>query len=356
MARAASRSNPPRRLPAVLGSMLPAAVLLAAAGSAASGPGAPAAAPPPGDDPAPPAQEAGQGIAVFGEEVSVSWVLVPVVVRARGRAVEGLDRDDFRLFVDGRRVPVDDVDVGEDVPLSVVYLQDLSGSMANGGKLDASRRAFTALLERFRDGDELALATFAGDRLRIEVPFTGNAETLSEAEDLWEGYGTTALHDAISLLPDISEGGRSGRRVAVLVTDGQDNASALDPVEAVSIVERARLPVYVLGLTARGRSAPAPAGGASGEAYRYRELLAEVAERTGGGYFEAASLEEATEAMVSIVDDLRQRYILSLTTRAGGPRAYRRIRVEATLPYRHEVTFRKGYYGPPPTSAAGSPR
>lgn len=351
MPRPPVRSTPARRVAGVL-----AALLLAAALPATSGPAAPPPASPEPDGAARPAQEPGEGIATFGEEVSVSWVLVPAVVRARGRAVEGLDRNDFRLFVDGRRVPVDDVDAGADVPLSIVYMQDLSGSMANAGKLDASRRAFTALLERLRDGDELALATFAGDRLRIEVPFTGNAETLNEAEDLWEGYGTTALHDAVSLLPDISEGGRSGRRVALLVTDGQDNASALDPAEAVSIVERARLPVYVIGLTARGPSAPAPAGGGTGEVHRYRELLTGVAERTGGGFFEAASREEAAQAMVSIADALRQRYILSFTTQAGGPRAYRRIRVEAALPYRHEVTFRKGYYGPPPRAAPGSPR
>ncbi len=294
----------------------------------------------PGTRSQPPPEE---GVAAFDERVSVSWVLIPVVVRARQGHVRGLDREDFRLFVDGRPTAVDELDLGEDVPLAVVYLQDLSGSIANSGKLEASRRAFEALLDRFREGDQAALATFAGDRLRIEVPFTGERAALAEAAALWEGYGTTAIHDAVALLPDISEGGRSGRRVAILVTDGQDNASAIDPEEAVSIVRRSRLPVYVLGLTAGRRRA-----GATGDGYRYAELLASLAEKTGGRYFEVASAEEAAEGVTALVEDLRRRYVLAVATAGEGPRAYREIRVEAALPYRHTLTYRRGYYGTAP--------
>src|SRR5689334_17933835 len=38
---------------------------------------------------------------VFGEEVSVGYVLVPVVVRSGAKYVKNLDEDDFRLLVDG---------------------------------------------------------------------------------------------------------------------------------------------------------------------------------------------------------------------------------------------------------------
>lgn len=285
-----------------------------------------------------------EGVAAFDESVSVSWVLVPVVVHSRRGHVEGLDREDFRLFIDGRRTAVDDLDLGEDVPIAAVFLQDLSGSMANSGKLDASRRAFEGLLSRLREGDQVALATFAGDRLRIDVPFTGVRAALADAEALWEGYGTTALHDAVSLLPDISEEGRSGRRVAILVTDGQDNASAIDPEEAVSIVRRAKLPVYVLGLTAgRGATAAADDG-----AYRYADLLTRLAEKTGGRYFEVPGAEEAAAAVAELVEDLRKRYVLAVATAGEGARTYHEIRVETALPYRHTLTYRRGYTGTPP--------
>ena len=289
----------------------------------------------------------------FEESVSVSWVLVPVVVQSRSGYVDGLRRKDFRLTIDGRPAPISDLDLGSDAPLSVVYLQDLSGSMANSGKLDASRQALEALLDRSRSGDEMALASFAGSRVRVDVPFTQSLATVREAMRLWEGYGTTALHDAVSMLPDISSGGSQGRRVAVLVTDGQDNASAIAPAAALDLVRRARLPVYVIGLDL----AQAPSDPQDGDpgTYRYAELLRSLAAGTGGRYFDASSPAEATAAVGTLVDDLRRRYILALSTAGDGPNKYHRLEVEVALPYRHTLTFRRGYYGTlPPSLAPGA--
>lgn len=327
---------------------LPAAAALVLALALEAAP-APAADPGPRPQPVPP-----EGVATFDESVSISWVLVPVVVRSRRGHVDGLDKGDFRLFVDGRETPVQELDLGSEVPLSVVYLQDLSGSIANAGKLEASRAAFSALLDRLGPagpsggGDEVALATFAGDRLRIEVPFTNAVATLRESMSLWEGYGTTALHDAVSLLPDISQEGRSGRRVAVLVTDGLDNASTLPPEEAVRVVREARLPVYVIGLSAPGRG-PAPRTDEGGGDL-YADLLEGLAERTGGRYFEVSGEEEAAAAVANLVADLRHRYVLAVTTAGDAPSAYHELRVDVRVPYRHSITHRKGYWGGPPVA------
>ncbi len=291
----------------------------------------------------------------FEDSVSVSWVLVPVIVQSRWGYVDGLERKDFRLSIDGHPAPITDLDLGADAPLSVVYLQDLSGSMANSGKLEASRRALDALLDRARPGDELALASFAGNRLRVDVPFTESLGAVRDAMNLWEGYGTTALNDAVSMLPDISAGDRKGRRVAVLVTDGQDNASAIAPREALDLVRRARLPVYVIGLDL-ARS-PSEEGKRSEEGtYRYVELLKSLAEGTGGRYFGASSPGDATAAVQTLVDDLRRRYILALATAGDGPASYHRLEVEVALPYRHTLTFRRGYFGTLPPSLAKSTR
>ncbi len=335
-----------------LRSTLIALAVFAAVASTAAGLGAgpPAGAATPGAaDPAPgPASET-KAPPTFEGSVSVSWVLVPVVVQSRWGYVDGLDRKDFRLTIDGRPAPIADLDLGSDAPLSVVYLQDLSGSMANSGKLDASRQALGALLDRARPGDELALASFAGNRLRVDVPFTDALATVREAMHLWEGYGTTALNDAVSMLPDISAGGRRGRRVAVLVTDGQDNASAISPPQALDIVRRARLPVYVLGLDLTREPSEEPRPGEAGT-YRYAELLKSLAEGTGGRYFDASSPEQATAAVRTLVDDLRRRYILALDTAGDGPESYHRLAVEVALPYRHTLTFRRGYFGTLPPS------
>jgi VWFA-related protein len=300
---------------------------------------------------------------------------VPVVVLTDDGYARGLGRDDFRLWVDGRRVPIRELDLGSDAPLSVVWLQDLSGSMANAGKLEASRRAFGAFLDDTRPGDEISVASFAGGRVQVEVPFTDAIQTLREALGAWRGYGTTALHDAASLLPELSSEGSRGKRVAVLVTDGQDNASRISPAEAVELVRHARLPVYVIGLSASG----ARSNGENGEVYRYADLLRSLAEGTGGRYFELATsglgepdgeaadratpnerrrrrdqLARIDETVAGILDDLRSRYILALTTEGEGDKAYHRFRVEVVergRASRHSsLIHRRGYWGTEPTA------
>src|SRR4029077_7083861 len=71
----------------------------------------------------------------FQDEVSVGLVLVPVVIRAGAGYARSLEKQDFRLSVEGRPVAIESFERRSDAPASLILLQDLSGSMANGGKL-----------------------------------------------------------------------------------------------------------------------------------------------------------------------------------------------------------------------------
>lgn len=316
----------------------PAALLLALAAllAAPAAPGAPPRQATP--DETPPAGG-------FSEVISVRWVLVPALVSSPRGFVTDLEQSDFHLAVDGEPVPVASFEAGRDAPLSLVYLQDLSGSMSNGGKLEDSRRTLTYLLAKANPGDELAVASFAGDRLRVEVPFTGDREVVREAMALWQPYGTTALHDAVAWIPEISDEGRHPKRAVVLVTDGVDNASTLDPAAARSMVQRARLPVYVIGLGGGDPAESAAAGGVASDSYA--RLLSRLAQVTGGRYFAADSPAEIAAAARSVIGELRQQYVLGFPTGPGEER-FRRIRVELVRPRKRQVTHRLGYTGGPP--------
>ncbi len=331
----------------------PLTAALAAASAAALLAGAPLAAQAPPEADPPPARG-------FAEQISVAWVLVPALVRDRqGEAVDDLEGDDFRLAVEGEPVPIASFDRGEDAAISLVVLQDLSGSMANGGKIEASRRALGALVERTRPGDELALASFAGGRLEVEVPFTADRGAVHEAMAAWDPYGTTMLHDAVAWIPEISADGRHPKRAVLLVTDGVDNASAIEPDAARRVVERAHLPVYVVGLGSGDAGAAARDGDGSDT---YALLLQRLAHASGGRYFAVARPEEVAAAVGETLDLLRREYVLGFATGAGDS-AFRRIRVEAGGG-RLIVTHRLGYTGGPPLSeppataaaaAAGAP-
>jgi len=320
--------------------------LAAALAAAAAAPG-PAEARTQGEAPPP--------VGEFTESVAVPWVMVPVVVRGPRGYVRGLERGDFRLYVDGERVDFPDFESDAETPVSLVVLQDLSGSMANGGKLAASRRALGQLLDRARPLDEMALATFAGGELTVDVPFTGSEEVLRESMELWEGYGTTAIHDAVASIPEIGAEGRHPKRAVVLVSDGVDNASVLAPGEAREVVREARLPVYVVALgrgpVANGNGADGvrrgPSGARGTASDSYGALLRRLAVETGGRYFPVRRPGEIAPAVAALLDELRQQYVLAFPA-APGPSAPRRLEVRVAVPGRVAVTHRRGYVGGPP--------
>jgi len=292
--------------------------------------GAPAAAP---------AQGVGAG---FHEEVSVGYVLVPVAVRSRDGYVTDLEAADFELRVDGTRVAFESFERGSEVPVSQAFLQDLSGSMALGGKLDASRQAIECLLDRSRPHDRFAAATFAGRRLQVEVPFTGDPEPVREAMRGWQGYGVTALNDAVARLPEIAPSRSNPNVAAILITDGVENASELPPERARELVRRARIPVYVLGLARVERG-----DGLGGRGGPYARLLRELAETTGGRYLRVADVHAAIDACVEVSIELRSRYVLGFGPAESGAVKYRELEVRVAR-RGLRVAHRRGYRGRPP--------
>jgi Ca-activated chloride channel homolog len=298
------------------------------------------------------AQQAAGSASGFSDEISVAWVLVPVVVRSRSGYVEGLSSSDFRMFVDERPVAIESFDSGADAPVSLIFLQDLSGSMANGYKLEASRAVLGDLVAAARAGDELALASFAGGRLAVDVPFTTDRQVFAEAMAAWSPYGTTALHDAVAWIPEISVEGRHPKRAVVLVTDGVDNASVVPPEVARAAVRDAKLPVFVFGLDDHGDPLRPDAGAG---ADTYARLLGRLTAATGGVYFPIADAAGARRDVASLLADLRAQYVLGFPADGGGERSYRKFRVEVRGRGR-EAAFRVGYNGGPPVAWNGAGR
>jgi Ca-activated chloride channel homolog len=282
--------------------------------------------------------------ASFKDEVAVGYVLVPVVVRSGAGYVKNLAQGDFTVLVDGRRVAIDSFETRADAPASVVVFQDLSGSMESGGKLALSREVVEFFLAKALPGDELAIATFASGETQVDVPFTRDFDTVREAIGLWKAWGTTALHDAVSFMPDVSAEGHNPKRFAILITDGIDNASQIKPSEAREIVRRAQLPVYVIGLDSGN---PFEITGQGKKVYRYADVLNLLAVTTGGRYLSISNHAELQKALAAILEDLRHQYVLGFPTGEGASRQ-RSLKVEVKAGDR-TVLFRRGYKGPPPS-------
>jgi Ca-activated chloride channel family protein len=283
----------------------------------------------------------------FQDSIAVNNILVPVLVRTRSGYANHLEAKDFQLSVDGRPVRIESFDTRTEAPTSLVFLQDLSGSMGTGGKLELSREVVRWFLNQALPGDEFAVATFASGQGDIEVPFTGDRGALEDAISRWQGWGTTALHDAVAWIPEISAEGHNSRRFAILITDGIDNASTLTPEQARELVRASQVPVYVFGL---GSGSPYELSAGGKKVYRYADVLNLLASATGGRYYAVSRSADLPKALKAIEEDLRHQYVLGFSTREG-ERSYRRLRVEVRakgLGDRATVVFRHGYKGPPP--------
>lgn len=283
----------------------------------------------------------------FTEEVSVGYVLVPVVVRAGARYIKNLDKGDFRLLVDNRQVAIESFEYRSEAPASVVVLQDLSGSM-EGQSIVLSRLAVDFFLGKALPGDEFAVATFASGSTQVDVPFTTEIATVREAVRIWKPWGTTALHDAVTTVPSLSQAGKNPKRFAILITDGVDNASKIPPERARELVRQAQVPFYVLGMSTGD---PFEITQEGQKIYRYADVLNLLATTTGGRYYSIAGAEELQEALTAILDDLRHQYVLGFAT-GEGPSRQRDLKVHVDAGDR-TVLFRRGYKGPPPASQGG---
>jgi VWFA-related protein len=283
---------------------------------------------------------------LYGETYSVEVVMVPVSVRG-AKPGQRFPESAFSLRVDRRPVAIESFEDDLEAPLSLVFLQDLSGSMADPGKMEASSEALDCFVDTLRSGDEMALATFASGRTEVDVPLAREPTAIREAMALWKPWGTTGLFDAVSLLPEIALGGAGVKRAAVLVTDGIDNASELTPVQARALVERAELPVYVLALPGRELIDEAPS-------FRYEDLLRDLAGATGGQYYPLQDRADARRTCAAILAELRHRYVLGFSVSGVGPDTYHPIAVEVRgRSPRSSLVHRRGYRGTAPNVQGG---
>jgi Ca-activated chloride channel family protein len=295
-----------------------------------------------------PADQGDDQQAGFSGQVSVGYVLVPVIARTNIGYADKLDIRDFNVTVDGEPISIESFDEGGTAPVTLLVLQDLSGSMANAGKLSLSRFAIERLLTGALPGDQYALASFANGHLAIDTPFTEDILEIQHSMNAWKPSGVTGLHDAVYGLPELSRTVQSARRAAIVITDGADNASEIEPKEARQKVREAELPVYVLGLST---GSPETLDQSGKKLHRYADVLNLLAHQSGGKYFWISDSNDVVRACGSIASDLRHQYVLGFSTGETGEPGYRQIEV-TTGKKKVKLSFRRGYHGRAPKVAA----
>lgn len=160
-----------------------------------------------------------------------------------------------------------------------------------------------------RQGDRLGLILF-GQSAYLHVPLTLDTASVSRMlNDAAPGMAgnATAIGDAIGQGVRTLRERPPGSRVLVLLTDGDDNASSIPPLEAAKLAKQYGVRVYTIGIGKKGLVPfPNQSGGYSvGEVSMDEELLKDVAQETGGQYFSATN-RQMLASIYAKIDELEK--------------------------------------------------
>jgi VWFA-related protein len=335
------------------GTATPAAPAPPPSGSASSpaGTAQPLASPPnqSGENAQAPAQE-GQApesehndVFVFRKEVD-EVTLHATVVDDQNRLITNLVQKDFNVLEDGKPQKITSFH-SEDIPVALGIVIDNSGSMRE--KRAKVNAAAINLVQSSNPQDKVFVVNF-NEEYFLDQDYTGSVAKLKDALERIEARGGTALYDAVVASSDhLKKSGELEKKVLLVVTDGEDNASRESLEQALRRLEEENGPtVYAIGLLGDEHSK------------RARRALREMAEDTGGVAFFPKDLSEVQAITSQIAHDIRNQYTIGYkpTTpqSAGG---YRTVKVEAQAHgYKKlQVRTRSGYYAGKERASSGGP-
>lgn len=290
---------------------------------------------------------------------NVDLVNLYLVVRGPGgRYITDLTAKDFRIFEDGAPQNIARFTT-TDKPLRVALVVDASRSMSKEDRLEKSKKAALQFLDILGDDDEGTVVSFS-DTVNVLQGLSSDKALLSGAIDRISLAQGTALYDAIWRTSILLEG-FDGRRVMVLLSDGQDQAyngmeqgslHTLD--EALDRALRSEVMIFPIGLGEKLERTFLLEWDYPGARSRENKslslagLLRHLADASGGRAIMSKGPGQLRKAFEEVAQDLRHQYTIAYSsTNSNRNGRWRKIRVEASA-RELEIVTRKGYYGPKP--------
>ncbi len=264
----------------------------------------------------------------IGEEVKIDFVeLYATAVDRRGKPVDDLKREEVAVTEEGTLQDVRRFERVQDLPIHAGVVLDVSTSMTE--RLPEAVRAARGFFKFLTPRDRGTVVTF-NDRPALKVPFTNNPEVLADGLANLTADGETAIHDALIYTLHYFSG-LKGRRVLILLTDGDDSKSKYGFDETLDYARRTGVAIYTVGLSLPTNAALA------------RSHLQKLADETGGRSFYIDRASELERIYGQVQEELRAQYVIAYQSSAPTGDAFRTVEVKVKRPG-VELRTQRGYY------------
>ena len=260
----------------------------------------PSPTPPPGDD--------NQTV-----KIPIRRVRLPITVTdKKGQLVSGLTKDDFIILEDKvpQAIETFSDDISLTTPLYVAVLMDTSPSTA--GKLKFQQESAMNFIQTVIKPrkDRVLFGTF-DDEITLLQDFTDKLDLLDKAVYSVKKMGKqTALYDAVWQFCDEKMRSVPGRRVLLVVTDGEDTYSRASIRDAIDIAQRTETTIFAIS-TKAGFLATVPGVEAGQVSDKKDRDLQTLAEETGGFAFFTGDMLSLERSFTKISKELRAQYLVT---------------------------------------------
>jgi Ca-activated chloride channel family protein len=280
----------------------------------------------------------------YSIKTSVGLVVLHTTVSdGEGRFVPDLKRENFRVFEDKVEQKLS-LFSPEDAPVTMGLVIDNSGSMR--GKRAQVNAAAMTFVRMSNPQDEAFVVNF-NDKfyLDLKTDFTNDTRELYQALSRIEAREGTALYDAILASLDHIKKGHEDKKVLLVITDGDDDASRKSFAYTVQTAQESDATIYAIGVFSEDdRQNDRKMVRLS------KKALTTLAEATGGVAYFPDNLDQVEEICTKLAREIRDQYTLGyypINTARNG--RFRTVRVQVQPPKgkgRLTARTRTGYFAP----------
>ena len=296
----------------------------------------------------PPASQGPTTLKVSTEVVNV----LTIVKDKQGHLIPDINKEDFELEEDNTPQEIRYFSKQVDTPLTLGILVDTSPSQQRVLPIEQEEaKAFIAQVIKPKD---MAFVLHFDVEVELLQDFTGDKKMLSRAIDETvingggggvlpgpfptSNLGGTHLYDAVYLAANDLLKNEVGRKVIILLTDGEDQGSHEKLQAALEAAQKSDLIIYSIEISDRMFYTR------QGAFYGGDSVLKKLSEETGGRVIEVKANRDVSRAFQEIADELRTQYLLGYTpinTRHDG--SFHKIHVKVRN-QDYKIQARRGYY------------